>query len=88
MRMAHAVDRDVLRDLVQFRSVGGNLVPYVALDAGTMGDRMTGQLPIEGVIYGPTLDPKWAEHSLRLLLEKSNYPDAGVCPSTVPLRRA
>lgn len=63
--------RDVLT--ASFRAGGSRVVPYVELDLRPAKGRYRGELPLRVVRYGPTLDPRVTERSLRLLSEAHGF---------------
>jgi len=69
-----------------FRPRGGRIIPYATLDMTQPAGKNPGKLPIQGIRFGPTLEPQTAKRSLRLLCEAAGYRVAwgNVAPSIVP----
>ena len=67
--------RSAMRDVLKasFRSAGARVIPYVELDFRLAKGPYRGKLPAKLISYGPTLDPRVAERSLRLLCEAHGY---------------
>lgn len=63
--------QDVLK--ASFRTGGARVVPYVELDFRPAKGPYRGKLPANLIRYGPTLDPRVTERSLRLLCEAYGY---------------
>ena len=63
--------QDVLK--ASFRTGGARVVPYVELDFRPAKGSYRGKLPAKLIRYGPTLDPRVTERSLRLLCEACGY---------------
>jgi Protein of unknown function (DUF2971) len=63
--------QDVLK--ASFRTGGSRVVPYVELDFRLARGPQRGKLPLKVIRYGPTLDPKVTERSLRLLCDAYGY---------------
>ena len=64
-------DREVIK--AAFRPGRTHIVPYTALDFSQGKGPYQGKLPLRLICYGPTLEPKVTERSLRLLCEAFNY---------------
>jgi hypothetical protein len=56
-----------------FRTSGGRIIDYTKLDLKAAEGRYQGRLPICVVRYGPTLEPKTTERSLKILLGAHGY---------------
>jgi hypothetical protein len=80
IHMTSIDDNEVGR--LQFRALSGHLVPYVEVKLHAEARR----LPLEKVMYGPTLRRERTERSLQWLLKKHGYPHASVEGSIVPLQ--
>jgi hypothetical protein len=76
---------ELLRD-IKFRSASGVAVPYLALPLTTAADPAAMQLPLQSVVYGPTVESGRAEHGVRMLLDKYGYTYVTISSSQVPLR--
>jgi hypothetical protein len=70
------------------RASGGRIVPYIELGLGAPKNRKEGQLPIESITYGPTLEVESTESSLRMLFDSSGYtkPAVKIKKSGIPFR--
>jgi len=64
-----------------FRATSCHVVPYVRLGVGRQK-----RLPLREIRFGPTLEPKLTERSIRLLLEHHGYKKVGIKSSKVPYR--
>ena len=79
-------DRDnVLRHL-RFRLARGYAVPYLEMTFRATAGVNTGNLPLDKVVIGPTLNPELADLSLTLLLRQAGYGHTAIVSSEVPLR--
>jgi hypothetical protein len=69
-----------------FRVVNGRIIDYTKVDFRATEGKYEGKLPICTVWYGPTLDPKRTERSLKILLGAHGYDGSlvEIKPSAVP----
>ena len=65
-------DKSVKTD---FRTSRCGIVEFVELDFTNTEGKYKGRLPVNVIRYGPTLDPKVTERSLRLLFKEKGYAD-------------
>ena len=56
-----------------FRASRGRIIQFVELDLTESDKEYKGKLPLRVIRYGPTLDPRTAERSLRLLCNEKGY---------------
>jgi hypothetical protein len=84
--MSQVWQRETLFEQLKFRPGHGSPIPYVSVDfADTVGPNAS-RLPLEHVVFGPTLDVHLAGRSLGLLLNTAGYASTEVASSSVPLR--
>lgn len=86
-RVVQFIHPSVNNPKVHFRASQGGIVPYLEL-FGPESPQTQPQpvLPIEEVIFGPTLDSTVAEEVLTLLFAKRGYASVKVTKSSVPFR--
>jgi len=85
-RLVQFVHPKVNTPKIHFRESQGGIVPY--LEMALCGDRTESEslLPIDSLVFGPTLDPEVTEEVLELLFSKRGYPALKVTKSVVPFR--
>ena len=72
---------------MQFRAGYANIKPYIELYPTTEKRQITKRLPLEEVIYGPTLRTEdGLEESIKWMLEKCGYKDVAVRQCLIPYR--
>lgn len=70
----------------RYRVSGTGYVPYLELDRRYREGERKDFLPIERVIFGPSMHPELTEKGLRLMLDIHGYSHVQVQSSQVPLR--
>lgn len=71
---------------VRYRVTATGYVPYVELDFRYRDGENKGLLPIQKVVFGPSMHPDLSEKGLRLMLARNGYGHVEVQASQVPLR--
>lgn len=85
-RLVQFVHPGAANPKIQFRTSSAGIVPYVELALQADPHSSSHSLPIESLIFGPTLDPNFTEDVLRLLVGKRGFSSVKVAKSAVPFR--
>jgi hypothetical protein len=73
---------------LQFREIGGEIVPYLAVDISTVSGDGLRRLPIVQILHAPCAEPQLRKRSVEALLEAKGYStsEVSVAGSDIPLR--
>lgn len=71
---------------LNFRAMGGDLIPYIPMSLNFLSGTEDPRLPIERIVVGPGVDFERNSASIKALLKEYSYNDVKIEPSIIPFR--
>jgi hypothetical protein len=85
-RLVYFDEHNEIDERLNFRCSSGKLIPFINLSLTTNCDDEFCKLPINKIVYGPTVNSHLTKKALVQITEKYGYSKVSIEGSTIPLR--